>query len=68
MSRLLPVLFSLLVSFSALAQSAAPAEVASEPPNMVGAVVFVVLFIGSCIGFVGYVWWRGRKKEPGEGA
>jgi hypothetical protein len=61
MARALFPLFTILAFFSALAQSAA-ADAPAEQANSVTVVIFLVLFIGSCVAFAAYVWWNGRKK------
>jgi CHASE2 domain-containing sensor protein len=60
LSRFLP----LLIAFSAYAQTEAPTEKAS--PLIV--VIFLVLFVGSCVGYFAYMWWNQRKsRQRGEG-
>jgi len=52
-----------LTIFSAYAQTQAP-----EPPvesNTVGTIVFGVLFVGFCLGFMWMVW-KNRDKEKKE--
>ncbi len=53
-----------LVSASAFAQAEPPTEKASP----LTVVIFLVLFVGSCVGYFVYVWWKQRKsREQGEG-
>lgn len=59
-SRLLGLLLWFM-PWIAFAQKAAD-EAPVEPANPVAVVLFVIVFIGSCIGFVAYVWWKGRGK------
>jgi hypothetical protein len=63
MSRFLGSLFMLLVSLQAFAQKANPADAPSEQASPVVVWVFLVVFIGGCIGFPIYLWWRGRKTR-----
>ena len=62
MTRLLSALVPLLVFCSAFAD-----EVKDAPPpvatNVVGIVIFFVLFIGMCGGFFGYMWWRHKHNK-----
>lgn len=67
MKRLIAGLWLLLMMGCAFAQST-PAEPPAEPANMVAVIAFLVLFIGSCVGFIGYVWWGGRKSKREQGA
>ena len=58
LKRLLPLLF-LAAPFLARAADDAPSEQASP----VAVILFLVVFIGGCIGFVAYVWWTRKKGE-----
>jgi len=49
-----------LASWSAYAQS--PAEPPVEHASPVTVIIFIVVFLAACVGYVGYTWWRGRKK------
>ena len=60
MSRLL-LLLSLTPLF-ALAQGAA-AEAPVEKASPLTVLLFLALFVGSCLGYGAYVWWR-RKSHP----
>jgi hypothetical protein len=66
MARVLFPLFTILALFSALARSAA-ADAPAEQASSVTVVIFLVLFIGSCVAFAAYVWWNGRKKGSTQG-
>ena len=58
MSRILAALPLVLVSLAAFA------DVAPEPPaesNLLGTLVFLALFLGSCVA-VGWLIWRNEKK------
>jgi hypothetical protein len=61
MVRILCSFLLALASWSAYAQSSG-----AEPPiqhaSPLTVIIFVVLSIAACIGYVGYTWWRGRKK------
>ena len=59
MSRLFLAFLSLLPLVSAFAQAEAP----PEPTNTVAVVLFLVLFVGSCVGFIGYTVWSHRKEK-----
>jgi len=61
MARLLCTFLLVLASWSAFAQSSG-AEPPVEHANMFTVVIFIVVFIAACVGYVGYTWWRGRKK------
>ena len=62
MTRLLSALFPLLVFCSAYAE-----DIKDAPPpattDVMGIVIFFVLFVGSCIGFIGYMWWRHKHNK-----
>ena len=60
MARLLAALLTLL---PLLAHAQATAETPAEPTNTVGVVAFLVLFIGSIVGFIAYVWWQARHGK-----
>jgi hypothetical protein len=59
MSRLL-ILLSLTPLF-AFAQDAAEAPVEKASPLTV--IVFLALFVGSCIGYFAYIWWQKKKSH-----
>ena len=58
MFRLLSAFLVVFASCPALAQTEAPTEHASS----LTVIIFVVMFVGSCVGYVAYTWW-GRKKK-----
>lgn len=62
MSRLMTALYALLLALPALAD-----EVKDVPPpaqtDVVGITVFFVLFVGLCLGFFGYMWWRHKNNK-----
>ena len=62
MARLLTALYSLLISFAALAE-----EVKDAPPpaqtDVVGIVIFFGIFIALCVGFFAYMWWRHKQGK-----
>ena len=63
MKRILSGLIAILAFLSAHAQNQA-----AEPPaesNTVGLIVFGVLFVGFCLGFVWMVW-RNKDKDKKE--
>jgi hypothetical protein len=64
MARVLSALSLFLVSFAALA------EIAPEPPaqgNTMGFILFGVLFLVMCVGFVWLVIWNDKKQKAKEG-
>ena len=66
MSRFLAGIFPLLVFCSAFAQDAKDPPIPTEM-NIVGIVIFLVLFVGSCVGFFVYLIWGDKnKKKDGE--
>jgi flagellar basal body-associated protein FliL len=50
----------LMLALSAYAQTPEPPV---EKASMVTVVIFLVMFVGSCVGYVGYVLWSARKKQ-----
>ena len=62
MTRLIALLSPLLIAFSAFAE-----DVKDVPPpaqtDIVGIAIFFVLFIGLCVGFFGYMWWRNKHGK-----
>jgi hypothetical protein len=62
MIRLIAALSPLFIAFSALAE-----EVKDAPPpaqtDVVGIAIFFILFIGLCVGFFGYMWWRSKHGK-----
>jgi hypothetical protein len=61
MKRVLCSLPLALTSFAAFAQATAEAPV--EHASMATVVVFGILFVGSCAGAIGYMWWQSKKKK-----
>lgn len=47
--------------------SAYAAEPQDLPPqaSMATVVIFMVLFIGMCVGFFVYLWWKEKKRKEG---
>ena len=62
MVRLLCSFLLLLASCFAYAQSSG-AEPPVEHASLLTVVIFILLFVGACVAYIGYTWWRGRKKE-----
>ena len=62
MTRLMYVLCSFLAVAAAFAE-----DVKDAPPpattDVVGITIFFVLFIGLCVGFFGYMWWRHKHNK-----
>jgi membrane protein DedA with SNARE-associated domain len=59
-----------------LALSAVQAQVAKDPPadesNLVGTIIFIILFVACCAGFAWFVWKneqkaKGKKELQGGG-
>ena len=62
MSRLLPGIFIPLASLAAFAQDVKPEPPVEHASPLVVA-VFLVLFVGSCLAYGGYLLWRGKKEK-----
>ena len=62
MTRIIPALYSFLLTFSAFA-----AEIKDAPPpaqtDVVGITIFFVLFILMCGGFFGYMYWKHKNDK-----
>ena len=52
------------VSF-AYAQSATP-EPPAETASPLTIAVFLIVFIGGCVAYVAFTWWRGGKEEAAQ--
>jgi len=63
MARFLAALLPILFASLAHAQSAKP-EAGPEPVNMLAVAGFLVLFFGSIVGYVIYLWWDARHNKP----
>jgi hypothetical protein len=61
MAKLFSALFLFLLSFGAYAD--APADAPIPATNMVGIVIFGLLFVGMCVGFFWYLWLNERKRK-----
>jgi hypothetical protein len=61
LKRLLPVLF-LAAPFLARAADASQ-EAPAEQASPVTVILFLVLFIGACVAYVGYAWWTRKKGD-----
>ena len=62
LARILPASLPLL----AQAQTS-PTEATVQPASELTVVVFLVIFVGSIVGFIAYSMWLGKKKkERGE--
>jgi flagellar basal body-associated protein FliL len=62
MVRLLCSFLLALASCAAYAQSSG-AEPPAEHASLLTVVIFFVLFVAACVGYVGYAWWSGKKKK-----
>ena len=62
MARVLTALYTYLIAFAAFAE-----EVKDAPPpaqtDVVGIVLFFGLFLGLCVGFFAYMWWRHKHGK-----
>ena len=56
----LPLLPLLMLALDAYAQTPEPPV---EKADGVTVVIFLVVFVGSCVAYIGYAWWSGRKKR-----
>jgi membrane protein DedA with SNARE-associated domain len=54
----LPGYFPLLTICSAFAQ----AEV-NEHASPLTVIIFIVMFVGCCVGYIGFTWWGRNKKK-----
>jgi len=61
MRRILAALFALFFTLSAFAQ-ASGAEPPVEKASPLTVLVFVVLFVGGCLGYLLYTWWAQGKR------
>ncbi len=62
MTRLIAGFYSFLIAFSAFAEDVKDAPI-PEHTDVVGITIFFVLFIGLCVGFFGYMWWRHKNNK-----
>lgn len=64
MARLLSFVLPFLMYGSAFAE-----EPQDLPPTVGtgGIVLFLVLFVGMCVGFFVYLWWSEKKRKEREG-
>ena len=63
MARLLAFLPLLLVS---IAQAQSTTEAPTQSASPIAVIAFLVLFGGSIVAFVVYLWWQNRGKKPNE--
>ena len=64
MAKLLSVLVPFLVVGSAYAQTTADSPADKE--SILPVVIFLLLFVGSCVAYFAYLWWNERKKRRQE--
>ena len=62
MTRLIAGLYTLFIAFSAYADEVKDAPI-PEHTDVVGITIFLVLFIGLCVGFFGYMWWKHKNGK-----
>ncbi len=65
MARALYRSLPFLVACSTLAQ-AQGAEPPVDKASPLTVVIFLVLFVASCVGYFAYVWWTERKRRQSE--
>jgi hypothetical protein len=65
MNRLISGIFPLLVFCSAYATEAKDPPIPTET-NVIGIVIFGILFVGGCVGFFVYLWWVDKHKKQNE--
>ena len=65
MAKVLSGFFPVLMVCSAYAQTPAADAPAAEA-NILTVVIFLLLFVGSCVGFFAYIWWNERKRRQRE--
>jgi cytochrome bd-type quinol oxidase subunit 2 len=67
MAKVLSGFFPLFMVSSAYAQTSG-AEAPAGKASMLTVVIFLLLFVGACVGYFAYIWWNARKKgQPEEG-
>ena len=62
MNRLIAALYSFFIAFAAFAEDVKDAPI-PEHTDVVGIAVFFILFIGLCVGFFGYMWWKHKHGK-----
>jgi flagellar basal body-associated protein FliL len=65
MTRLLYSFLLTLASCCVYAQSSAEAPV--EHASVLTVIIFIVVFIAGCLGYVAYAWWSGKKEKERPG-
>ena len=66
MARLPSALCMLLACSSVFAQTA-PAAAPAEESNMLAVIIFAVLFVGLCVGFVALMIRNEKRRKASEG-
>ena len=61
MPKFLLHIFPLLMLGSAYAQ--APQDAPAPTVGMTAVIIFVVIFVGSIVGFFWYYWWTEKKRQ-----
>jgi hypothetical protein len=49
-----------------LAYGQAPADASPEEGNLLGVILFFIIFVGTIVGGAAYYWWRAKEKHPGK--
>ena len=65
MTRLISGLCSFLVFCPAFAEDVKDAPIPTTM-NVMGIVVFFVLFVGMCVGFFVWMWWKNKHDKEGK--
>ena len=60
MTRLISGLCTFFVLCNAYAADVKDAPIPATT-NVWGIAVFFILFVGMCVGFIGYLWWRHKN-------
>ena len=66
MAKVLSALFPFLMVWSAFAQTSG-AEPPAEKASGITVVIFLLLFVGSCVGYFVYLWWTKKRPQKDEG-
>ncbi len=62
MARVLSGFFPVFAVSSAYAQTSG-AEAPVEKASSLTVVIFLLLFVGLCVGYFAYVWWSERRRR-----
>jgi hypothetical protein len=65
MTRLVSGLCCLFIFCSAFADEVKDAPI-PETMNTMGIAAFFILFIGMCVGFFAWMWWKNKQDKEGK--